>query len=82
MLNRILPFMAVSLLLLGAISSCTHQATNPPNPPKCDTCCDTCHHDSTSHSNDTTSHNFTWTEFTNVNGESNMTGCWVFGPND
>ncbi|MDP4288605.1 MAG: hypothetical protein Q8922_11775, partial [Bacteroidota bacterium] len=25
---------------------------------------------------------FTWTEFTNVNGESNMTGCWVFGPND
>ncbi len=30
---------------------------------------------------DTTSHNFTWQEFTNVGSESNMTGCWVFGPN-
>jgi len=32
--------------------------------------------------NDTTSHNFVWTEYDNVNGENNMTGCWVFGPND
>ncbi len=30
---------------------------------------------------DTTSHSFTWQEFTNVGNENNMTGCWVFGPN-
>jgi len=31
---------------------------------------------------DTTSHNFTWHEFTNVQNQNNMTGCWVYGPND
>jgi hypothetical protein len=34
------------------------------------------------HTNDTSSHDFTWTEFTGVQGQNNMTGCWVFGPND
>lgn len=32
--------------------------------------------------NDTTSNNFTWIQFTNVSGENDMTGCWVFAPND
>ncbi len=32
--------------------------------------------------NDTTSHNFTWQEFTNLQGQNNMTGCWVFAPDD
>lgn len=32
--------------------------------------------------NDTSSHEFSWTEFKGVNGEANMTGCWVFGPNN
>jgi hypothetical protein len=31
---------------------------------------------------DTSSHDFVWQEFTNVNSEANMTGCWVFGFND
>ncbi len=43
---------------------------------------DTTHHDTTPPPPhiDTTSHNFIWTEFTNVGNENNMTGCWVFGP--
>lgn len=32
--------------------------------------------------NDTTSHNFVWTEYDDVNGENDMTGCWVFSAND
>jgi hypothetical protein len=31
---------------------------------------------------DTTSHDFVWTEFTTVQGQNDMTGCWIFGPND
>lgn len=31
---------------------------------------------------DTSSHDFVWTEYTNVQGETNMTGCWVFGSNN
>jgi hypothetical protein len=31
---------------------------------------------------DSSSHDFEWTEFTNVGGENDMTGCWVFGSND
>lgn len=44
---------------------------------------DTTHHDTIVKPppSDTTSHNFTWTEFNNVGNENNMTGCWVFGPN-
>jgi hypothetical protein len=33
-------------------------------------------------SNDTSSHDFVWTEFTSLCGQINMTGCWVSGPND
>jgi hypothetical protein len=49
----------------------------PVGPPTCDTCkTDTTHH---STPNDTTSHNFVWTQ-TTLPGEGILTGCWVFGP--
>ncbi len=45
---------------------------------------DTSHHDTIPPPPhiDTTSHNFIWTEFTNVGNENNMTGCWVFSSNN
>jgi hypothetical protein len=70
---------AVVMVLLGG--SCKH---DPPVGPKakCDTCitpCDTCK--DTTHrvtSNDTTSHNFVWTQ-SSISGEAGLSGCWVFG---
>jgi hypothetical protein len=50
---------------------------DPTGPPVCDTCnVDTTHHPTP---NDTTSHNFTWTE-SSLPNEGILTGCWVFGP--
>ncbi len=72
-------------MLLGG--SCKH---DPPTGPKtkCDTCtlpCDTCHKPcdtcNTNHSNDTSSHDFTWTQST-LSAEQSLTGCWVFGPSN
>jgi hypothetical protein len=73
------------VLLTGAFtSSCRHYPTSPTDTTKCDTCCDTCHTDTTHHpcdtcnkASDTTSHNFQWTEY-NIPQESNLSGVWVF----
>lgn len=72
-------------LAAGTFSSCTHYATIPPH---CDTCCDTCHTDTTTHPCDTcnidkdsAAHAFEWKQY-NVPGEVSITGVWVFGPND
>jgi hypothetical protein len=77
---KVLAFLGVMILLGG---SCKH---DPPVGPKtkCDTCitpCDTCHTDTTHHatSNDTTSHNFVWTQ-SSIPGEASLSGCWVFEP--
>jgi hypothetical protein len=70
---------AVVMVLTGG--SCKH---DPPVGPKskCDTCitpCDTCK-DTTHHvtSNDSSSHNFIWTQ-SSISGEAGLSGCWVFG---
>jgi len=76
------------VILAGSLGSCRRY---PVEPPKCDTChtpCDTCKTDTTIHPCDTcnidkdsAAHAFIWTEY-NIPSETNMTGVWVFGPND
>jgi hypothetical protein len=82
---KVIPIIVIGILLTGAFtSSCRHYPTAPNDSTKCDTCCDTCHTDSTHHppcdtcnKSDTTSHDFQWTEYT-IPQESNLTGAWVF----
>jgi hypothetical protein len=86
---KVIPIVIVSILLIGAFtSSCRHYPTTPNDSTKCDTCCDTCHTDTTHHptcdtcnKSDTTSHNFEWTEY-NIPDESSLTGVWVFNDTD
>lgn len=78
---KLIPFVIIAILLAGAFtSSCRHYPTTPPtDSTKCDTCCDTCHTDTTQHpiNVDSTSHDFEWTEYS-IPGESSLTGVWVF----
>jgi hypothetical protein len=82
---KVIPIFVIGILLTGAFtSSCRHYPTSPTDTTKCDTCCDTCHTDTTHHpcdtcnkASDTTSHNFQWTEY-NIPQESNLSGVWVF----
>ena len=77
---KILLIIVVGLVLAGGFStSCKHYGTEPTDTSKCDTChkpCDTCNlnHDSLSHA-------FEWTEYT-IDGETSLTGCWIFGDTD
>ncbi len=77
MKTRIVISSAILCLLLLAGGSCKN------DPPTGTHTCDTCNIDTTHHtsSNDTTSHNFTWTQST-ISGEAGLTGCWVFGQNN
>jgi hypothetical protein len=86
---RLIPVIVILVLLTGAFtSSCRHYPTAPNDSTKCDTCCDTCHTDTTHHPpcdtcnrvSDTTSHNFEWTEYT-ISDHSNISGVAVFGDN-
>jgi hypothetical protein len=79
---RIIPLVVIGFILTGAISSCKDDPVTPPRgKDSCDTCvvCDTC--DTTDTvvvtPNDTTSHDFVWTEY-NLSGESSIGGAWVF----
>jgi hypothetical protein len=87
---KVIPIVIISILLTGAFtSSCRHYPTAPNDSTKCDTCCDTCHTDTTHHppcdtcniDKDSLAHAFNWTEYT-ISGESNLTGCWIFGDTD
>jgi hypothetical protein len=86
---KVIPIVIISILLTGAFtSSCRHYPTAPNDSTKCDTCCDTCHTDTTHHPCDTCNidkdslaHAFEWTEYT-IPGESNLTGCWIFSDTD
>jgi hypothetical protein len=74
-----LPLALALFLAVGSLYSCSE---NPPTQGKdsCDTChvpCDSCDTTKPS-SNDTTSHDFIWTEYS-IPEESNITGVWVFG---
>jgi hypothetical protein len=85
---KLIPIAVILILLTGAFtSSCRHYPTTPNDSTKCDTCCDTCHTDTTPHppcdtcnKSDTTSHNFEWTEYT-IPSQSNISGIAVYGPN-
>ena len=74
----------------GIFTSCKKQITGPPQDTtkkKCDTCTtDTSHHppcDTCNLNKDSLAHAFVWTEYINkIPGETNLTGVWVFGPND
>ncbi|MEI8134991.1 MAG: hypothetical protein WCH46_07950 [bacterium] len=62
--------------------TCKADTTHHP----CDTCtkpCDTCAKpcDTCNINRDSLSHAFEWSQFS-IPGETNLTGCWVFGPND
>jgi len=90
---KFIPLVVIAFILTGAfLSSCESDLPNKPcdtcdNP--CDTCipcdtcdttlpCDTCDTtDPVPNPNDTTSHDFTWTEYT-IPGEVYITGCAVF----
>jgi hypothetical protein len=86
---KLIPLIVIGIMLTGAFtSSCRHYPTSPTDTTKCDTCCDTCHTDTTHHpcdtcnkASDTTSHDFQWTEYT-IPEESNLTGVWVFNDTD
>jgi hypothetical protein len=81
---KFIPIAVILLLLTGAFtSSCRHYPTAPNDSTKCDTCCDTCHKpcDTCNLNKDSLAHAFEWTEYT-IPGESNLTGCWVFGDTD
>jgi hypothetical protein len=76
---RIIPIIMITFILTGAICSCKDDPVTP-KPGTCDTCvCDTC--DTTDTvivtPNDTSSHDFVWTEYS-LSGESSISGCWVF----
>jgi len=84
--------LVVALLAGGMFTSCKKHINGPPEDTthKCDTCCDTCKTDTTKPPCDTcnidkdsAAHAFVWTEYVNqIPGETNLTGVWVFGPND
>jgi hypothetical protein len=82
---RIIPAVIIALLIAaGVFSSCRYNpvVTHPP----CDTCnkpCDTCNlnQDSLQRIKDSLAHAFTWQQLS-IPGETFLTGCWVFGPND
>jgi hypothetical protein len=85
---RLIPVIVILVLLTGAFtSSCRHYPTTPNDSTKCDTCCDTCHTDTTHHppcdtcnKSDTTSHDFQWIEYS-IPSHSSISGVAVFGDN-
>ncbi|HET9136447.1 MAG TPA: hypothetical protein VFO76_07415 [Candidatus Kapabacteria bacterium] len=85
---KFIPIAVILILLTGAFtSSCRHYPSAPNDSTKCDTCCDTCHTDTTHHPcdtcnkvSDTTSHNFEWTEYT-IPSRSTLSGVAVFSDN-
>jgi hypothetical protein len=90
---KVLPLiLVIALLACGMFTSCKKHINGPPDDTthKCDTCCDTCKKDTTKPPCDTcnidkdsAAHAFVWTEYINqIPGETNITGVWVFGPND
>ena len=94
-MKKILPLIFVITMLFagGIFSSCKKHINGPPDDTshKCDTCCDTCKKDTSHHppcdtcnlNKDSLAHAFVWTEYINkIPGETNLTGVWVFGPND
>ena len=75
-------------MLAGSVfTSCKKDPVSPPDTThhKCDTCCDTCTKpcDTCNLNKDSLAHAFLWTEYIDkIPGEANLTGVWVFGPND
>lgn len=84
-INTLLPLLIITFIGVSALlTSCDSDLITKPCDTcdvPCDTCdttepCDTC--DTTTHNpNDTTSHDFTWTEYT-IPGEEKITGAWVW----
>ena len=78
----------VFIVLVVAGSFLTSCHYNPVVVHQCDTCtkpCDTCTKpcDTCNLNKDSLAHAFIWTEYINkMPGEADITGCWVFGPND
>jgi len=92
-MRNLLPALLIGLILAcGMLTSCKKHINGPPDDTshKCDTCCDTCKKDTTKPpcdtcniNKDSAAHAFVWTEFIDkIPGEANLTGVWVFGPND
>jgi len=92
-MRNLLPALLIGLILAcGMFTSCKKHINGPPEDTthKCDTCCDTCKKDTTKPPCDTcnidkdsAAHAFVWTEYVNgIPNETNITGVWVFGPND
>ena len=85
---KFIPLLFAAVFLISGISSCVYNpiVTHPP----CDTCCDTCHKpcdtckkpcDTCNLNQDSLAHAFNWVQLS-IPGETNLTGCWVFGQND
>ena len=69
--------LSIGLLSIMVLTGGSCKKDPPVGPPACDTCkTDTTHHTGP---NDTTSHTFTWSQYTLPN-EGILTGAWVFGP--
>src|SRR5437870_5424174 len=90
----LIPLLLAAIVLGGAWSSCKYDPASGCDTCKkpCDTCCDTCHKpcdtcnkpcDTCNIDKDSAAHAFIWTEYIDkIPGETNLTGVWVFGPND
>ena len=86
---KIISLCMIVLLFAGSVfTSCKKHTTEPPS--GCDTCSDTTHHicdtcnlnqDSLQRVKDSLAHAFVWTEYS-IPGETNLTGVWVFSPNN
>src|SRR5258708_6128778 len=88
--RKVIPLIFVITMLAGGMfTSCKKDPVSPPDTTKkkCDTCItDTSHHppcDTCNIDKDSAAHAFVWTEYLNkIPGETNLTGVWVFAPND
>jgi hypothetical protein len=79
-LRSLIPCLTIALILAGGISACKDDPTAPK--PGGKDSCDTCAVDTNDtvivvDPNDTTSHDFVWTEYS-LSGEASVGGCWVF----
>ncbi len=87
-----LPLALAIVLGIGSLYSCSENLPTDNGKDSCDTChtpcdtckpCDTCDTtinpcDTCGIDKDSAAHAFIWTEYS-IPGESNLTGCWVFG---
>ena len=74
---KYIPLLFLVFVLAGGVSSSCRY--NPVINHPCDTCtkpCDTCNINQ-----DSLAHAFTWQQLS-IPGETSLTGCWVFSPND